>query len=711
MAAAVTVIGRVPAAAEPGDLASRQTVALTPAPARPVAPAAAEPLAVTIDTLNPSVIPESGNVTITGTVTNTTTETWLGVNVYPLTSDSLSMTSVAELDAAAQALPDQVVGERIVEVSDHIEQLVPGEVQPYTLRVPRRFLGRTEGVHWLGVHALGENVDGRDDRADGRARTFIPLVDDGRPALPTALVLQLRKRIVYAADGRVDQPARWAVDLAPGGRLSTVLEMGVEAGSRPMTWLMDPAVIAAVNSLVAGNPSRMPPAAEPVEEGEEPAPTESPSATTGTGEALTDPTDPDRAVAAAAVQGQEWLDRLPTALAGKQLLTLPYGDVDASAASHLAPELLTGAHTTSLIAMAELGLTGSPAIGSPNGFINPQAIRDADPGTTVLATNAAVGIDAPTLADVDGHEVVLTSATAVEGGPGPDDPLATVAVRQRILSEAAVRLLSPGNEPLVVTLPTDWAPLDIRGFYTGLDVDWIDLSRVSDLTDSVVEAPEPVPAEDFVYPEFQQDFELDAANFNAAEELIGAGGTMQQVLTLNTTVGEAVTREAYTGLSYWQRARVNEARAAATRSRLWIENTLGGVTVHGPPSVTLSSATGQFPATVRNGLDETVLVQIDAAPSSGLTVDVPDPVELDPGESTRLRLSATTEGVGTHTVRLFVATVDGTPLGSSTELPIRSNQVSQIIWIVMIAGGGLLFGAIALRLFRRVRAARAGSAT
>ena len=113
MAAAVTVIGigiGVPAAAEPGYLASRQTVALTPAPARPAAAAAAEPLAVTIDTLNPSVIPESGNVTITGTVTNTTTETWLGVNLYPLASDSLSMTSVAELDAAAQALPEQVIG-------------------------------------------------------------------------------------------------------------------------------------------------------------------------------------------------------------------------------------------------------------------------------------------------------------------------------------------------------------------------------------------------------------------------------------------------------------------------------------------------------------------------------------------------------------------------------------------------------------------------
>ena len=103
-------------------------------------------------------------------------------------------------------------------------------------------------------------------------------------------------------------------------------------------------------------------------------------------------------------------------------------------------------------------------------------------------------------------------------------------------------------------------------------------------------------------------------------------------------------------------------------------------------------------------------VQVGAAPSSGLTVDVPDPVELGPGESRRLRLSATTEGVGTHTVRLFVTATDGTPLGSATALPIRSNQVSQIIWIVMVAGGGLLFGAIALRLVRRVRAARSGSA-
>jgi hypothetical protein len=134
--------------------------------------------------------------------------------------------------------------------------------------------------------------------------------------------------------------------------------------------------------------------------------------------------------------------------------------------------------------------------------------------------------------------------------------------------------------------------------------------------------------------------------------------------------------------------------------------TLGRVTIDGPVSVTLSSDSGQFPASLRNGLDEPVIVRVAADASNGLSVELPDEVALDPGETTRLRLSASTDRVGSHTVRLYVATTDGTPTGSEAELPIRSNQVSQIIWIVIVAGGGLLFGAIALRLIRRVRRPR-----
>ena len=63
----------------------------------------------------------------------------------------------------------------------------PGERAPFTIQVPVDDLPITgdPGVYWFGVHALGTSADGRDLVADGRARTFIPLVPkSARP--PTA---------------------------------------------------------------------------------------------------------------------------------------------------------------------------------------------------------------------------------------------------------------------------------------------------------------------------------------------------------------------------------------------------------------------------------------------------------------------------------------------------------------------------------------------
>ena len=56
-----------------------------------------------------------------------------------------------------------------------------------------------------------------------------------------------------------------------------------------------------------------------------------------------------------------------------------------------------------------------------------------------------------------------------------------------------------------------------------------------------------------------------------------------------------------------------------------------------------------------------------------------------------------------HNVTLLLTDADGTPLGSSDQLPIRSAQVSNVIWVIMGAGVLLLFVAILLRLVRRIR--------
>ena len=167
------------------------------------------------------------------------------------------------------------------------------------------------------------------------------------------------------------------------------------------------------------------------------------------------------------------------------------------------------------------------------------------------------------MADVGGREVLLSSATAVDGGPGPDDRLATVALRQRVLAEAAVRALDKGREPLVVTLPTDWSTSRpgrvLRRARRRL--------RRPDVAVGRREQPGARPSRSCAYPTFQQDFELDAANFAAAEDLIDSGATLQQILTDNPDLAGHVEREAYAGVSYWQRPRLNEARASAVRSR------------------------------------------------------------------------------------------------------------------------------------------------
>jgi hypothetical protein len=52
---------------------------------------------------------------------------------------------------------------------------------------------------------------------------------------------------------------------------------------------------------------------------------------------------------------------------------------------------------------------------------------------------------------------------------------------------------------------------------------------------------------------------------------------------------------------------------------------------------------------------------------------------------------------------------EGRPLGSSTDLPIRAAQVSELIWYLMGGGVLLLFSAIGVRLFRRIRGHRTRS--
>jgi len=74
----------------------------------------------------------------------------------------------------------------------------------------------------------------------------------------------------------------------------------------------------------------------------------------------------------------------------------------------------------------------------------------------------------------------------------------------------------------------------------------------------------------------------------------------------------------------------------------------------------------------------------------------------------RVLLHASTHIRGVLNVKLELTNTNGRPLGVSDTFPMRAGGVSRLIWVIIGVGVALLFTTIAIRLTRRIIAARAG---
>ena len=689
--------------------------ALVPAAAAPADEA--EPLLVHIDTISPA-LPRSGDVEITGTVTNTSDDTFTRVNLHAFSSQAPILDSIS-LAASALLDPTEFVGLRVTVPGtfDTIDQLLPGETASFSDAVPVELLGvpDEEGVYWIGIHALGDGAVPRDDIADGRARTFIPALPRGNATQEASVILSLRSRVWFDSQGRIAGTDRWERRLAEGGSLDGALDMAESAGATPYSWLVDPAVLIALDRLAAGNPPRSL-APDPTVPGQEPMPTETPTdgASETPPETLTptapEPTEtPSDDQAALAAAASAWLARFKVLAGTTPVLTLPFGDIDVSAAVRNDRTRLDQAIARSNEVMTGLGLPSRPAIAPESDVLSPEAIAATAPETVIMLGDNAFArpTGSPTsVVRLLGHKVIVTSTGAEAGGPGPtaaNDPL---ALRQRLLSEAALRLVNDDTAPLVVTLPTVWRGEDAASFFSGLEQSWLDLVPTGDIADRSASG---VPASILAYSETDQEAELDAGTFTAATRATDAAAQVEQVLTQQTRVEANVREEVLVALSEQHRAQPRLALKAASRAEQALRDELAKITIEVPKAVTLSSDSGKLGATLVNGLDQPVTVQVMTTTDGQLTLDLEGDSErtLGPGARSVLRYTATTDQPGVHNVRLTVASSDGVPLGSSGELPIRAAQVSALIWVAMAAGALVLFGMIGYRLPGQIRARRA----
>jgi hypothetical protein len=675
-----------------------------------------DPLHVTITDLTPSVIPRKGPILVTGTITNVSEETWSLINLYAVVSYT-PITNARDLELNAETDPAQQFGNRIIETDpatfDLIDELKAGASASYSVKVPHDVLmsniaqPTSPGVYWIGIQALGQTVEGRDEPADGRARSFIPYLPKTPDPVRAALVVPIRHEVVYARNGRLRGMRIWTKDLAPGGRLRNLLDFATGAPPGAITWLIDPAVLDAVRRIADRNPPRD---LGPVSVGTQPSetPTQSPSDGTAIG------SDGKVAVARdnATRWAGEWLDRVTALAGGGAVLGLPYADVDMAAANDLDPQVGVRALGLSASSFQDFGIVADPTVAPPSGYLNAGSVAALDQNVTILASNAVLAkqagarADNPTTVNVNEHQVSLYDGEASQGGPGPTNPFAPLAVRQRLISEAALRSMSGSSEPLVVAMPFDWNPGTSQvGFFGGLDVAWLSLVPHQSLAQL---DPPHVAADDLIYPPRQANRELDGANFAAADRLFRAGATLQNVLVQNSTVEREVAAQALTTTSYFMRADPTQAALDAEAARGSIERSFRQIRISAPPYVTLSSASGRFRVDLTNDLPEPVTVRIEAVVDAELEIQRPAPVRLEGNSTKSVLLHVQSTRLGMHAVKLVVTDEDGTQLGPSANLPIRSSQTGRVIWVIIGAGLALLFGAIALRLYRRITGKKAG---
>ena len=685
-------------------------------PAR-AAGAGDDPLKVTLDAMTPSTLPKRGTVTLTGEVTNTSEDTWTDLQAYLVTA-SEPIRTPDELDLAARSDPASDLGApgRITTggLFTEIGDLQPGETTGYTVSVPRTDLeiGDEPGVYWMGVQVLGA-VDGiRDSLADGRARSFMPQMPRRGPKADVALVLPVRDRVRRSTDGRLIGLERWQRTFGPDGRLGRLLALGAES-DRPLTWLVDPAVLDAAASVAHENPplSTAADGTGPGEaESQSPSPSPSgagdpgPSAGSGTSE------EPAQEPTEAAQDAADWLASFVEHTSGDAVLTLPYGDLDVAAVTgNRLRRILRQATTLSEQTTTALGVDDSPAVGPPSGRLPGRALGALDAGTPALLADRAVpSATGSLLRRPDGTPVVLTDSEAARGGPGPNSRRTPLAMRQRILAEAAVRALTTGRRtPIVVTAPNYWQVGDtwqLADFFTGLAVPWL---HQVDLADVLAGEPEQSDARPR-YPARLRKAQVPFANQLATQELIDTGDVFASLLTDNDSIRDQLARMAVLASSYAARPRPVAAleRTRTTTDR--VRRTMRLVDIDGPPFVMMSSETGPIAVTVVNKLDVPVTVRLEARTGrDGLKISSPEPRTLGPGQRAPVRLRAVSTSIGVHQVTLVATTADGQQIGSAVQFNVRTSNVGLVIWVVMGVAGALLLVMIGFRIVRRVRAHRA----
>lgn len=675
------------------------------------------PIAVTLNSIRPLAPQPGGQLVLTGTLTNITSQPVSDLAVQLRIEDqALSARSTFDEYAADPAGPLPYMRDVTDELPLTNPTLAAGASTPFTISVSVETLdmGDAWQVRELGIAVTGATLLGVGDV--GQLRTFVPYAPRnasiGRDRLDIAWLWPL-----------VDRPHRgvfssWldddlAPELAPGGRLATLLGAAALAANQstggphsrvqdvPVTWAIDPMLLNDVNAMRAGYKVASP--TGPVTGG-------------GTADA------------------KSWFDSLRTASAGSDVVPLPYADPDVAAEVRSGFATLLGLATTNgrkLLAGLLPTATILNADWPPGGLLDERSVdallgdgvtslvlsdlalppTEGEPSETPSA-HASLTTDAGTAAAVLADST-LSDAVNEGAEPSSDAALQT----QRVLAEALmIEAEAPSDQRSIVITPARrWDPSPTYAASLLADtgkVPWIKPVTIG----AVLATPvyNKIQRSPLDYPPAARRAELPASYLRSISLVQQDVSALTSILPAGNSetlpYGEAVLR---TLSSAWRDDPVDR-ETQLTVLQNDITAAMGGVHIAEAQKslITLTSHNGKFPVTIDNNLNAAVNVTVKLVPNERLvfagggheqrTIPAHQALAID------FNASAKTSGVFPVTVELL--TPDGHRYGTPVKLFVRSTVYGTITLVITGAATAALLVAVAIRLSRRAIAARRSSA-
>ncbi len=702
-----TLVGALPglpahaAAASPARAAAART---QPAPSQ---------VTVTIATVRPAAPQAGQHVVLTGTVHNAGETTFTSTQVL--------------LRLSRDRLEDRAEVQRVVENPDYrrgvryeiaaelpTTKLLSGATLPFRLDISLDELGLTDpGVYVVGVEVRAVGSDGT--RAILAAdRTFVPWLVNGQRRVRVALLWPLVARPEVLPGGTLLDDALER-QLLPGGRLRGLLTVG-SAQRGPLTWVVDPGLLAALTRMAGGYDIRR--------SGVAPARVAGRAAGSA----------PDTVAGTAADAARDMLSLLRRAgRGGGERVVLPFADPDVTGLSRQGAAG-TAVLRASVTRARQVAGAASTVLGWPYGgaldertlsllrvTAGPALVRasSASGGTASGGTASAAATPAGPAVRDGGTVVVRTDGALAAAYAGAGGSRASAAgatqVRQRLLAVTALAAQAdPGATgptgaseppPMVLAPPRSWRPTlrmarSVLAAWAGSP--WVRPVPLSQL----------LPAARAGAPPLSEDAPAAlSARQQRAARAVGRGVDVFADLTDEDPPQLAPAADA--AMSSWStqwRGSAAAAAAFARASRSVVAGWTRQVSLITAERITLSGESARLPLTVANGLSVPVTVQVRARSTNAdrlRITDVPQ-VTVAAGHKATVLVPARATTNGTVPVLVRLRTADGQVFGPERAFDVQSTDLGRVGWVVIAVAGTVLVATALLRTVRRVRGGAVG---